>query len=459
MNAQIDAVVVGAGMAGLCAAVAAAEAGQTVTVIEKGTRPGGSMALSHGFIWTFKEMHQLRSEMPDGDRELQELVVEQCADGRDWLQRQGVRLSPEEAFAGFGWGQLMEPAQLIQALLGRAADLGVTIRLRTPMRELIVEDGRVCGVRVRTEEQVESIEADRVILTTGGFQGNAELLRRYVTPYAEDMYLRANPWSTGDGLLAALAAGAALTPHLGTFYGHAVVAPPARFGPLQLLEATQRYGPWSVALNLNGARFTDESAGTGEEWLNQQIARQPRATAVYVLDAAISEMSPGAIGLPITRVIIDRARAFGGPVVTAPTLEQLCQVLGRWGIPPDRALDSIIRFNQQLHSNDGSGLSPARIGSRFEIKTPPFTAVLVRAGITFTCGGLAVDAAMRVLEQASTNSLLPLVTARAEEFVWSHIDGLYAAGSDVGGLSNSGYLGGLASALVTGRLAGTCQVG
>jgi hypothetical protein len=83
----------------------------------------------------------------------------------------------------------------------------------------------------------------------------------------------------------------------------------------------------------------------------------------------------------------------------------------------------------------------------------------VRSAITFTCGGLATDLDMRVLRRAATVSTLPLVTAPADELSTAAIGGLYAAGCDVGGFSTNGYLGGLAQALVTGRMAGTAALG
>ncbi|MDF2463361.1 MAG: Fumarate reductase/succinate dehydrogenase flavoprotein-like protein, partial [Ramlibacter sp.] len=150
---------------------------------------------------------------------------------------------------------------------------------------------------------------------TGGFQGNAELLGRYVSPHAQHMYLRANPWSTGDGLLAALDAGAATTPALDTFYGHAMTAPPARFGADRFQEMSHKYGPMAVAINLDGRRFADESAGTGEETLNIAVARQQNATAAYVFDAATADR-PYEAG-PLARVIVERARQAGGHVVQA----------------------------------------------------------------------------------------------------------------------------------------------
>ena len=454
---RVDVVVVGAGMAGLCASVAALEAGARVLTLDKGSRPGGSMLLSGGLIWTFADKARLRREMADGDASLQELVVEAFDESLEWLARQQVPLGAEQAFMWHGRGRVTAPASMTEALLSRLTALGGELRLNTPLVELKADGGAVRALRAATDQGGLEVQASAFVLATGGFQGNAELLARYVTPHAHRLYLRANPWSTGDGLLAATAAGAAVTPWLDTFYGHALAAPPARFGPREFLDVTQRYGQIAVALNTDGRRFADESAGTGEESLNQAIARQPDATAVYVVDAAIAEMSY--FGAAPPRVAIERAQERGGPVVRARRLEELCERLGGWGLPAPTALESLRSYNAAITAGSPAALWPPRHKNHFPLAVPPFSAVLVRPGITFTGGGLAVGTTMRVMQRASSNSLLPLVRCRDNEYQAGYVGRLYAAGCDVGGISGRGYLGGLATALVTGRIAGQAAAG
>src|SRR5205085_9250348 len=200
-------------------------------------------------------------------------------------------------------------------------------------------DGVVTGALASGVDGSIEATARSVVLATGGFQGNAELLARYVTPQAQHMYLRANPWSTGDGLLAAQAAGAATTPSLGNFYGHAMTAPPARFGADRFQEMSHKYGPMAVAINLEGRRFADESAGTGEETLNIALSRQPQATAAFVFDADTADR-PYDAG-PLARVIVERAKQAGGPVLQADTLEELVEGMHAWGFPPHAVLRTL----------------------------------------------------------------------------------------------------------------------
>lgn len=452
-----DVLVSGGGMAGLCAALAAAQRGAKVLVLEKGNRFGGSMYLSNGIVWTYASTDEVRRRAPDGDSALQDMLVSHLGDGLDWLEAQGVALEPERVYLTGGRGRAASGPQMTQALVDALRARGGELLPGTALQQLSTHGGAVSGALAFGEDGSVQVDARAVVLATGGFQGNAELLARYVSRHAASMYLRANPWSTGDGLLAALDAGAATTPWLDTFYGHALTAPPARFDAAGFQEMSHKYGPLAVALNLHGQRFADESAGTGEEWLNSQIARQPQASAAYVFDAVTAEREyeGGALG----RVVLQRARQAGGPVVQAATLEELAAQMHAWGLPPAEVLRTLAGYNAAVSEGRGEFLHPPRRGNPFAVLQPPFSAALVRSGITFTCGGLRCDLDMRVLRRAQSVSTLPLVTAGRDEFRYAAVPGLFAAGCDVGGFSTNAYLGGLAQALVSGRIAGTCAAG
>jgi succinate dehydrogenase/fumarate reductase flavoprotein subunit len=452
-----DVLVLGGGMSGLCAALAAAEHGARVLVLEKGTRFGGSMALSNGIVWSFARAEDVRARLHEGDVALQDLVVQQLPAGLEWLESHGVQLQPGQSYFGYGHGRPASGPQMTAALCDAIRARGGTLSEGAGLHRLLTEDGTIAGALAAGAEGPIEARASSVILATGGFQGNCELLARYVSPYADDMYLRANPWSTGDGLLAALDAGAATTAGLGTFYGHAMTAPPARFGVERFQDMSHKYGPMAVALNLDGRRFADESAGTGEETLNVEMARQRHATAAYVFDAATGERPYEAGAL--ARVIVERARQAGGPVVQADTLEELASRMKVWGFPPREVVRTLREFNGAVQANEGDLLQPPRRGELYAVTQPPFTAALVRAAITFTCGGLQVDLDMRVLHRAASVAMLPLLKAPAEDLQIAPIAHLYAAGCDVGGLSGWSYMGGLAQALVTGRVAGAHAAG
>lgn len=448
-----DVLVFGGGMSGLCAGVAAAEQGARVLVLEKGTRFGGSMFLSNGIVWSFKRPDDVRARLPSGNVALQDLVVEQLPPGLEWLVSHGVDLLPKEDYFGYGHGRPASGPQMTSALVDAIRARGGELVTGVALDMLRADDGELTHVLAIGSQGPVQVTASKVVLATGGFQGNADLLERYVGPHAGAMYLRANPWSTGDGLLAAIGAGAAVTPALGTFYGHAMTAPPARFGADMFQEMSHKYAPMAVALNLDGRRFADESEGTGEETLNIAVSRQRQATAVYVFDAATADRAYDAG--PLARVIVERAKRVGGPVVHAETLGELADSMRPWGLPAGEVLRTLLDFNAAMGSEIGGPLHPPRRAERHALAQPPFTAALVRAGITFTCGGLAVDLDMKVLRRAASVATLPLVIAQPEDLQVTPIPHLYAAGCDVGAVSGSSYMGGLAQALVTGRIAGT----
>jgi succinate dehydrogenase/fumarate reductase flavoprotein subunit len=436
-------------------------------LIEKGPEVGGTTAISSGLIWTFADFERVRSDIPDGDAALQWMVYDTIDDARTWLAAHGAELGPDEPMLGYGRGRSMNPPQAVAALTDRFQRLGGTLQLETALESLVERDGDVCGVRVSRDGRVWEEAAGAVVLATGGFQGNPELLARYVLPNPGNVYLRANPWSTGDAFIAAMQIGAAASAGLDTFYGHALTAPPARFSKLEFRDVTQYYGQAAVALNMRGKRFADETEGNGEEVLNQRLVHQPGGRGFYIIDQDVLVSMPMQ-GLEIvTETIIARARAAGAPVVQADTLEDLCRGLARSGMPEQQALRTLQEFNALTAAGRAAELEPARRARQKPLAAPPYYAVPVKGAITFTMGGLRTDERARVLRRSGSTSPVaatPVERAFADlaagsiaigaDYRQMPIKGLFAAGCDVGNISNFEYMGGLATALATGCTAG-----
>lgn len=436
---MVDVMVCGGGVAGLAAAVSAAEAGAETVVLEKSPRCGGSGRLSNGTLWTFADPERAAALMPDADHLLQEATISAADATLAWLEELGVPLGAAVNMI-HGTGRSVDPASMIGGLRTRLLALGGRIELGTPMRTLA--PGFVVNGTWSTRT---------VVLATGGFQGNPELLTRYgIMP--EHVYLRASPWSTGDGLLAAQTLGAATSSGLGGFYGHAMVAPPAPITPHEFREASQYFGPLSIAVGLDGRRFTDETAGSGEESLNEALSRRPSGRGFYLGDGHTLAMDalPGRLA---TRTIVDRAAAKGA-VTMGATVEELATGLAAYGVPPAALLETLSAINSAAADDAWEQLYPPRSRHRHGFTEPPFFAVAVKAGLTFTTGGLAVDDELRVLDRSSSSSPLSTMVTDVADVHPVPIPGLYAAGCDVGGLSHSGYFGGLLPALITGRRAG-----
>lgn len=365
-------------MGGLCAAARAAELGGRPLVLEKGDRPGGSMLLSSCVVWRYRSLEDFRAECPDGDPSLQQAVIEWLDEGLAWLERLGAPVVARETDNPRTVGLRFDPRGLTEALARAAGD-------------------------VRLAQPLQAAEGP-VVLATGGFQGDRELVARHVTPEASGLWLRANPWSAGDGLRFALARGAGLTSGLDEFYGRNLPAPPARVTEERFVELAQLYGRFALVVDERGEELFGGALSWSEIELVQAAARRPGARAWYAvdaraLDAQVRERS--------VADMIAAAESAGGTVLRAGDLDSLARALGVARLP----------------------VSP-------KLAEPPFTAVHVAAGITHTIGGLLIDGRGRVLRPDGTP-----------------VPALYACGADTGGISTGGYASGLAAALVFGRLA------
>jgi len=271
-------------MAGLVAAVQATERGASVLVLEKGDRAGGSMRLSSGFIWRYREWERFRAECPAGDPDLQGLVWERLDEDLAWLESLGAPVRERETANPLTAGLRFDPEGLTDLLAARAGE----VRLGKPLREL---------------------PGGPVLLATGGFQGDRELVRRHVTPEADALILRANPWSSGDGLRLGLEAGGVLSSGMDEFYGRNLPAPPARIVPGEFVGLAQLYARFARARGETGQEY--ETRTWSEIDIVQWTARQPNARVTYsVPDAVLGER----VRDRTVAEMIARAEAVGGPV-------------------------------------------------------------------------------------------------------------------------------------------------
>jgi fumarate reductase flavoprotein subunit len=436
----VKAIVVGGGLAGLVATLGATKLGARVTLFEKGDRLGGSLIYSSGYVWSYKDLPTFRREAPGGDVTLQSLILQRLEPALGWLEDLGVTALTRDTGNPLTFGARFDPERTVATLADLIAASGGRILLGAALRSLERGPrGRVEGVRVSSggEQRVE--RADAVILASGGFAGNPDLVGRHIIRGAGKMRLRAHPWSTGDGFLAALEAGALVSAGLDEFYGRNLPAPPARFTPEEFVEVSQLYGRYAVAINRNGERYADEAADWSETALTRATARQPNLRAWYVVDAAALRER---VRDRTVEGMIATARRAGGTVLRADSLEELAEKLAGRGVPRATVLRTLDGYNAAVADGRGGELSPPRSHPAAPVQVPPFVVVEVAPAITHTIGGLAVDAGCRVLLR--TDGPLP---------------GLYAAGVEVGGVSVGGYTSGLASALVFGRVAAESAVG
>ena len=430
--------IAGGGLAGLTAALKAAQLGARPTLLEKGARPGGSFVLSSGYVWSYKDMPTFRSEAPGGDATLQRLILEGLEPSLSWLDDAGGALLARETGNPLTFGARFDPGRTIAALLERIRASGGEILTGTALEELIGDTaGRVTGVRASSSGREEEYGADAVVLASGGFGADPELVGRHIIGGPGRMLVRAHPRSTGEGFRAALGMGALASAGLDEFYGRNLPAPPAAFPPEQFVEVSQLYGRYAVAINARGERYADEGADWSETALTHATARQPCLYAYYILDAAGLE---GRVRVRTAKEMVEAARRTGGTVIEASSLTELADNLAERGVPRETFLRTLKEYNAAVAA--GKKTSPPRTGPTRPLREPPFVAVKVAPAITHTIGGLAVDAGCRVIREKDERP----------------IPGLYAAGVEVGGVSVGGYTSGLASALVFGKIAAESAV-
>jgi fumarate reductase flavoprotein subunit len=302
-------VVAGAGMAGLVAAARARELGAAVTVHEKGDRAGGSALLSSGFVWRYRDWDTFRAQCPGGDPALQRLVWERLDDALAWLEGLGAPVRSRDTGNELTTGCGFEPVGLVEALARRVVG---DLRLGEPLRQLS------SGIPV--------------VLATGGFQADRELVRRHITSEADALLLRANPWSAGDGLRLGVEAGAGLSAGMDEFYGRNMAAvdhlPESKF-----IEWGQPYARFATVVNERGETY--EASTWSEIDAAQWTARQPGARAWYrVTQAVLGErVRDRTVG-----EMVDAARKAGAAVeehdgeIVVPVRAGITTTLGGLGI-------------------------------------------------------------------------------------------------------------------------------
>jgi tricarballylate dehydrogenase len=480
-----DVIVVGAGNAALCAALAAAETGRKVLVLERAPEEesGGNSRFTAGLMRVaYGGVEDLKKAIPDlspeeiartdfgtyteeqflddmgrvteyrCDPDLTEILVKNSLTTVEWMRRKGVRFTAawgRQAFNVGGnfkfWGGLTVEAVgggpgLVESLTAIARKQGIEVWFNSRALDLVWDDEGVKGVRVKKEGKTLELKAKAVVLAAGGFQSDPEWRTRYLGPGWELAKVRGTRFNTGDGIRMALAAGAAPT---GNWSGcHAVAwernAP--EFGDLAIGDQFQKHSyPWGIYINAEGRRFVDE----GADFRNYTYAKygrvilsQPGQFAWQIFDAKVKAQ------LRDEYKIKQVTRRVGN------TLEELVAKLEDTNqaaaLEEIRAYNAAVQTDVAFNPNvkDGRGTRSLKINKSNwanTLDTPPFEAYAVTCGITFSFGGLKINTGAQVM--SSDGAPIP---------------GLYAAGELVGGIFWFNYPGGtgLTNGAVFGRIAG-----
>ena len=443
---EVPLLIVGAGAAGLCAALAAKEAGVEALVVERDAVPAGSTALSAGLIPAAATRFQRDKGIVDSPQlfaadiarkakgEADAAVVDAVAHGSgslvEWLaDRYGLPFDVVDNFNYPGHSVMRMHGlptrtglELIDRLRHAAETNDIAILPQRIADVLLAEpDGRIRGVEIlRGDGKRERIGCKTLILACNGFGGNQDLVRRFIPEMAGALYF-GHPGNRGDAVMWGEALGANLA-HLGAYQGHGSVATPHN---ILITWAVIMQG--GIQINRDGSRFCDETQGYSEQ--AAEVLRQPGAIAWSVFDGRIAA---------VARQFEDFQNAErAGAILTGGSVAELAGLMR----VPAATFAAEWSDVESLKAKSGTD----RYGRQFtpqQLCVAPFHAVKVTGALFHTQGGLAIDGVGRVRRKDGT--LLP---------------NLFAAGGAAAGVSGSsaaGYLSGngLLTATVFGRLAG-----
>ncbi|MDP2743580.1 MAG: FAD-dependent oxidoreductase [Dehalococcoidia bacterium] len=478
-DVKVDVAIVGAGMGGLIAAIEAAGMGARVTVLDKLGPMIGKGIKAHGFGWFGNEtcraggggLDQVEPEMPveellalhrkQGwgrvDLELLRLFHERVPGDIRWL-RDDLGLPFTSTGSLFG-SILLQTVHvkgrgpgLMRFLYQAAEKRGIEIRFETKVLELLTGDlGEVIGLRERDAGGTRDIHAGAVVLAAGGFEGNNEMMLRYVGPQITyGAVISGCPTNTGDGHQMALEAGAQLANmsvcHINTTNQLLSEGPTRRL---------RNIWPGGIYVNKEGQRFIDEGTADSDT-LSNAIAYQPGSVAALIFDERARLKDPEAYA----------AYPYKDKLIrSAATIEKLAETIEM----PSAQLRRIVNeFNAAVKEGKapsaGSGQAPGlpipKTREAHRLETPPYYAYYpVVPGLNHTLGGVKINTAAQVIDRE--NRPIAGLYAAGSMVNWSFgkpftVAGVtsYMGNYHIRSSKKGGALGGLSTALVFGRIAG-----
>lgn len=436
---EYDVVVVGAGAAGLAAAIEAAEGGASVAVLEKMPVSGGSTILSGGIVYgTGSKLHEAAgvedsvedlvkywSERAEGknDEEFLRFVAERSGETIDWLVDMGVEFG-EPAPTGTSpvARAVTSPGHgggIIRPMEEYAKSKNVEILFEMTAKELIkAEDGTVTGVKAVDAKGKETLfSAKATILATGGFDRSKDLVKEYA-PQAEGQTSFAGIGNTGDGLTMAKNAGAAVLTNNGVIGFRAVEGEVAYTTDVCSLM----WMPY-LSVNKTGERFANETMDY--PLFYEELIKQPEQVSYLIFD--------GSTYTEALDKAVEKGSAF-----KADSLEDLAELAG---IDAVKFQETVKNYNEMIVKGEDTQFGKVLTGHT-QIEKGSFYAVKVVPAILGTMTGIATDLDAQVLDESG-----------------QVIKGLFAAGESANGnFYNKVYPASGTSiqmSLTFGRVAGT----
>lgn len=441
-----DVVVLGAGIAGHCAALAAAEQGAQVVFLDKASQAGGSSAMAGGgFVFAGTDLMQeagydegpedLRARLFETGKNknnpaLVNAFVTHQLEAYELLKRNGVKFKLSEldrCMLETGTGRAISNVHMAVR-----AHPNITFASKCAGMKLLrdSDSGRVTGVIVAFGDQVLTIEAKRaVVLTTGGFSRSQELLGIFA-PELLSAVKHGGVANTGDGLMMACELGAGLADIgyvAGSFGGAIRNYPHGVQGADEVPPLLFSFMAGGIMVNAEGKRFINE--GQNYKLLGDAGMKQTGGVAFQIFDTTVYNS-----GLADSSVNNYPEGIAGGYIRTANTIAELA---GLMQIDPAALEQTIERYNADVRNGKDSEFG--RTYKLMAVETAPFYIAASANALTSTYGGITTNGDMAVVD-----------------WMGEPIPGLFAAGEVVGGFHGAGYASGtsLSSSSTFGMLAG-----
>ena len=437
-----DVVIIGAGGAGMTAAINTAQAGKDVILLEKMPYAGGNTTKATGGMNAAETHYQAEQGIDDSveqfvedtmegghninDKDLVTTLAENSAEAIDWLDSIGAPL-PKVSFSGGATNARIHApedgsgvgAYLVTSLLKKMDELDINVMYDTKATSLISKDGTVTGVKAESRDTEYTINAKAVILATGGFGNNEDMIVQYRKDLKGTVTTSA-PGITGDGIVMAEDVGADLVD-----IEQIQLHPTVEQKTSMLITESVR-GDGAILVNQDGKRFTDELLT--RDVVSAAELEQPGSYAYIIFDQRLRD------GLKAIEKYVST-----GITVQGDTIEELAEKID---VDPATLAETLKNWNKYVADQNDPDFGRTT-GMDQDLSQAPFYAIKIAPGIHHTMGGVHIDTDARVIDKDG-----------------NPIPGLFAAGEVVGGVHGGNRLGGnaVADVVVFGKIASESAV-
>lgn len=439
---ETDIAIVGAGGAGMAAAIMVQQSGKNFVILEKMPYVGGNTTKATGGMNAAETHYQKEQGIEDSvelfvsdtmegghdlnNPDLVRTMAENSAGAIEWLDSIGAELPKISFSGGASTNRIHAPADgsavgnyLVDKFSAKLKELGVDVMLNTQATELIVEDGKIAGVKAEGPDAHYTIKAKAVILATGGFGANEDMYTQY-RPDLKGTVTTNAPGATGDGIVMAQAVGAALVD-----IEQIQLHPTVEQTTSMLITESVR-GDGAILVNQSGKRFVNELLT--RDVVSAAELEQEGCYAYIIFDQHLRDNLKA-----IERYVTNNL------TVQADTVEELAEKLS---IDPAVLSQTLADWNEIVKNQNDTQFGRTT-GMENNLTTAPYYAIKVAPGIHHTMGGVKIDTSAQVIN--ADGAVIP---------------GLFAAGEVTGGVHGGNRLGGnaVADIVIFGRIAAQSAV-